>query len=290
MSGMIKFGQRASQVLVGVAMTAATAPGWALTVQSDYLFANIVTSPARLSPNWTLATQGPTLNWQCSGTEAGDCTFSGSLTASVLITPIDKPTASDTFAFHALRMQVGSFNFNSGELAVVPLVDPNGHTVGYYTADIGKWTLTASGSIGAPANPLFMTAYGNNTVAVTVADELSGSGQQSYGGQKQLIGDATTQVFTLLGPGATGSAKEYSVFGINQNLITPYLAYPSTTDPRCKDLSCLDYAAGVYTPNAFMLTFDLISVPAPAVPEPSAALMALAGLGAVACAARRRKA
>lgn len=292
MSGLMKWGQRASQVLVGVAMVAAAAPGWALvTAQSDYLFANISTSPSRLSTNWTLDTQGPALNWQCSGTGVGDCTFTGALTASVLIKPVTTPTASDTFEFHALKMTVGSFDFNSGESAVVPLVDPNGHTVGYYKADIGKWTLTASGSIGgAPANPLFMTAYGQNTVTVTVADNSAGIGAQTYGGQKQLIGETVKQVSSSFGPGGTGGATEGGFFSITQNLVTPYLAYPSTTNPRCKDLSCLDYAAGVYTPDAFVLSFQLVSVPAPAVPEPSAALMALAGLGAVAYAARRRKA
>lgn len=291
MSKRMKLGVLARGLVAAVGLASASVSSWAwLQVDVDgvdgfgaieaVLFAN--------SFKWTLDVQGPALSWNCATSE--DCSFTGKLTTSVLIKPVDgKLVPSDTLSLGGAGLRLGVVGgfYNDQPQAPVALIDPYGHNHGYYQVDVGKWTFSASGSISVPNGPMFMTAYGDNTVSLT--DETGAA----YGGQRQLIGSSDTHLSTTYGPGAAGASAlpdDFKEFKLKQDLITPYFAYPSTTNPRCKELSCLDYAAGIYTPDAYVFTFSLVSVPAPAVPEPSAALMALAGLGAVVYAARRRKA
>lgn len=274
-------GMSARGWLLGMAVAAFATPSWAFgVVQADSAYLQLLAINFSSLGDATFSLQGPSVTWQCTGTAAGDCSFTGSLTASLIVQP---PAANlvpaDTWSYGTQNMQMLVIG-----KAPVALLDPNGHTYGYFQADLGKWTLTASGTVGSPpANPLFMTAYGTNTVSAS-------DGTANYGGQKQLLGAMTTQVSTTIGPGAAGApALEASrSFSFNQSLITPYFAYPSTTDPRCSSLSCLDYAAGVYTPNSYVLSFDLVGAPTPAVPEPGTVWLALAGLGAMGWSMRRR--
>lgn len=166
----------------------------------------------------------------------------------------------------------------------------NGDSV-YAEIDLSHWTFTATGLLSAPpADALFKTAYGSETLSNTLAP--AGSGVVTVDSHPTFSGISIASTYPQDAPPLVwGEATTLPGiwFRLRHAGITPYYAKPSTTNPRCQSLSCLDYEAGLYTPQSYVLTFALAEtvVPTSAVPEPATWLMALAGLSALAVTRRR---
>lgn len=95
------------------------------------------------------------------------------------------------------------------------------------------------------------------------------------------------------GPGADGNAGEVPVgvtwgWELGARVFSPYYALPSTTDPRCAALSCMEMVAGVLSTGGYRLSVAAQLVTA--VPEPSVLVLNALGLAVGALLMRRRQA
>lgn len=95
------------------------------------------------------------------------------------------------------------------------------------------------------------------------------------------------------GPGVDGDAGVVPVgatwgWELGTQVFSPYYALPSTTDPRCATLSCMEMVAGVLSTGGYRLSVAAQLVTA--VPEPSVLVLNALGLAVGALLMRRRQA
>lgn len=247
---------------------------------------------------------GPAVNWACTGEV---CAPTGPMTASLVFT-VDSARQAPQDSW------MTRWNIHADMKAAIPLIDPFGKTWGVAAADPGQWEFKALvgpvvGPVATPENPpLFMTAFGQSTLDIQTNarallpwyDDLYWGGMRPSGdiiSVERVIFDENSSASVAIGPGIGGMAGiggEYPdaagfPFGVDvtHTLATPYHAFPSITDPRCRDLSCLDYKGGMATMQSYALTFEVIATPS-AVPEAQSLWMLLGGLGVLAGLAKRR--
>lgn len=190
-----------------------------------------------------------------------------------------------------------TFEFEITRIADVTVLDPQGKAHGLVPL-MGQWSFGLDVlSNPAPSGAQVNTAHGRIDLEVG----LTGNGNafswrpdrfpEKALGMSDILDDtlAVKQSQGIAsgwtgrrqaGPGADGHAAVVPVgqpwdWQLGAQVFSPYYALPSTTDPRCASLSCMEMVPGVMVTGGYRLSVaaQLVS----AVPEPS--VLALSGLG-----------
>lgn len=172
------------------------------------------------------------------------------------------------------------------------------------TLDLEYWSFSASGQLQSPSDALFMTAYGKSTLRAQAGlllmmtpavgrNVLASAQLPGVGSVGLTLDEHIPAVFDEeLGVIDSVIREPSAYWGLGlrtqHSLTTPYFATPSTTNPRCADLSCLNFSEALYTPGEYRLTFHLTNFSA--VPEPASWLTMALGLTAVGAMVVRRRA
>ncbi len=242
--------------------------------------------------------------WDCS---SASCTMVAPASVSVVF-------GSATGSPVAITQSSFDFQFRTEVKNAVSVVDPLGNTWGIAVADKGKWAFGANiAEQVAPTDAAFATAFGQfkGYVAALPADNSFFFPSWNNGAEETAFVNgwsprlAFTEDATILGlsqtgwvgfgPGAQGDSMpevpgddSNTAWLLRADLISAYHALPSTTNPRCQTLSCMNFAEGILNVDNYAFKMAVVATPSP-VPEAQTSAMALTGLGLLGWAVRRRR-
>jgi len=253
-------------------------------------------SPA-MGEGMTAAVNG--LDWAC-GTDG--CSLSAAPS-------IDFVFGAGTAGTRSVTDEKLMFEFEITRIADVTVLDPQGRAHSLVPL-LGQWSFGLD-VLGNPAPPdaQINTAHGRIDLEVG----LTGNGQafswrpdrfpESALGLSDILDDtlAVKQSQRLasgwtgrrqVGPAEDGRADLVPVgqswdWQLGARVFSPYYALPSTTDPRCAALSCMEMVPGVMLTGGYRLSVG--AQLATAVPEPSVLGLSALGLSAGALLMRRRQ-
>lgn len=236
------------------------------------------------------------LNWACG---AQSC----SLTELPTVNLVFGASGSGT---HAVTSEALSFRFSADVVSTHQVTDPLGQTWDV-TPLLGTWSLGVDITQNhAPADYAFNSAHGQ----FGLTTDLIGTSLMSWSPSsppfkivdgkviEQALVNKTFTGSVSLGPGAAGRPFPASVGGVEDwelstKLFSPYYALPSTTDPRCASMSCMNYQAGVLDVSGYRFSMSarvtLAASSTPAIPEPGTVWMGGLGLAVLALQVARRR-
>lgn len=187
------------------------------------------------------------------------------------------------------------FEFSVARSSDFQVIDPRGQAHSLVPL-LGQWSFGVDVLANqAPANAQINTAQGRFDLEVGDSGEFEAWGSliaQFPVGPSSILSDVAavkqgayipaglTGPLTL-GPAANGFDTVVPVgnawnWQLGTQIYSPHHALPSTSNPRCASLSCMDLAPAVLTTGGYR--FSVTTQLAPAVPEPSVSALAVLGL------------
>lgn len=248
--------------------------------------------------------------WDCTDTSCA-------ITALPTVAVVFGITSGEAVSSSSLSRE---FTFQTFATSAVDVVDPLGNVWGIAAADNGKWTFNTQ-IVGqhAPQDAQFAMAYGQvrhhvryrsgpSAVYPTWANQEEvfltvpeGWTTSAWTSAPTVLGFGQDGVVTW-GPGDTGQSAldetgmnmsgpiANSNWKFRTDILGAHFALPSTTDPRCQSLSCMDFASGQVDVSGYWFSMPVIATVTTPVPEAGTVSLLALGLSLMAWQVRRRPA
>ena len=202
-----------------------------------------------------------------------------------------------------------TFEFEITRIADVTVLDPQGKAHSLVPL-LGQWSFGLDVlSNPAPPDAQINTAHGRIDLEVGLTGNGNAFSWRPDRFPESAVGTSDILDYTLAvkqsqrlasgwvgsvqaGPGADGHADLVPVgqpwaWQLGAQVFSPHYALPSTTDPRCAALSCMEMVPGVMVTGGYRLSVATQLVTA--VPEPSVLGLSALGLSVGALLVRRRR-